>query len=323
MKGFLYGLTVVSVLGFAVVLSLAASDEDAFPGRSATLGVEGTGNLICAFGDSIFGFDTQGPAGDNQILGVEFDGIFFYSTGGNSGVDPNKVYVFDASGNYVSSFDQYRSTGWGWRDLAWDGDTLYGSDDGNVTKFGIDGTDYGDFPGPLSPNRALAYDPATGHFWTASFSSSIYEFDKTGTVIGSPHPNTMAIYGMAWDDVSSDGPWLWVYSQDGAPYPATVSQYDPINYIYTGLSFIAQACSMAGGITFTTDWDTGLGILACAGQTTPDNVVLYEILEISARDVKPVTIDSPGALVAPGVAITPCATVTNSGDSTETFYTKN
>jgi hypothetical protein len=47
----------------------------------------------------------------------------------------------------------------------------------------------------------------------------------------------------------------------------------------------------------------------------------WEITPAAGRDVWPDAIDSPGALVMPGVPVTPMATVFNGGDSTETFYT--
>lgn len=320
MKGFLCGLTAVCVLAFAAALCSAADDADRFPLVRINLGIEGTGNLICAFGDSVFGFDAEGGAGDNQCLGVEFDGTNFLVTGGNSGSDPNNVYIYDSGGNYQSSFSQFRSTSWGWRDLAYDGSHFYGSDDGNITEFDISGTDFGDFTGaPLPYNRALAYDPVTDHFYSADWGSNIYEFDRSGTQIGN-WTNTYSAYGMAWDDVSSGGPWLWVFTQESPG--AVVYQWDPINHVYTGVSLdVTTGGSIAGGAAFTTDWDPSLGILFTLHQKTPDVVIGYEITPAAGRDVSPFSIDSPGALVAPGATITPCATVQNTGDSTETFYT--
>ncbi len=324
MKGSLYVLTIVLFLCSAMGIALAIDKTDSFPGRRITLGIGGSGNSICAFGDSIFGFDAGGPSGDTQLLGVEFDGTNFFVTGGNSATDPNKVYLFDAAGSYVSSFDQFRSTGWGWRDLAWDGDTLYGGDDdGQITKFGIDGSDYGDFPSPVTPARALAYDPATDHFYTTSWTANIYEIDRSGAVIGSwaQAPASYSVYGMAWDDVSPGGPWLWIFHQD--PYPAaTIAQWDPVNHIYTGVTLdVTTNSSIAGGACVTTEWDPSLAIIFTLHQADPDVVIGFELAAAAGRDVHPETIDSPGALVMPGVPVAPMATVWNTGDSTETFYT--
>ncbi len=54
---------------------------------------------------------------------------------------------------------------------------------------------------------------------------------------------------------------------------------------------------------------------------TGDLMICAFVSLAAARDVHPETIDSPGALVMPGVPVTPMATVWNTGDSTETFYT--
>jgi len=319
MRVFLCVLATTCILLAGAELCLCVENADRFVGPKVVLGSGGAGNQICAFGDSVFGFDAETPSGDNHILGIEFDGTNFYITGGNSGVDPNKVHIFDAAGNYVSSFDQFRSVAWGWRDLAFDGETLYGSDDAMVTKFGTDGTDYGDFSGPENPNRALAYDPVSGHFYTANFGASIYEFDKSGVTHGT-YPNTYAAYGMAWDAVSSGGPWLWVFTQDGMG--SMIYQWDPVSHTYTGLSLdVTRNSGIAGGACFTTEWDPSLGILFTVEQATPDAVLGWEITPAAGRDVHPDAIDSPGPLVMPGVPITPMVTVSNSGDSTETFYT--
>jgi hypothetical protein len=173
--------------------------------------------VITDYHDSVYCF-TLDTLTDTQFLGVEFDGTNFWVTGGNSGGSPNKLYKYDATGNLLNTYDQNSSAGWGWRDLAFDGTYLWGSDDTIVDQIDpATGLPTGvTMTGPISPCRALAYDPATGNFWTASFSSSIYEFNAGGTV--NTYGNTFAIYGMAWDDVSTDGPWLWVFSQVRSRY---------------------------------------------------------------------------------------------------------
>ena len=239
------------------------------------------------FSDIHFIYDVEGPSGDFQCLGVEFNGTHFFITGGNSGNQPNKVYIFDRDGNYVRSFNQTTDTYWGWRDLAWDGTYLYGSEDNYVDQFYPNGTYVGRFPGPgISPCRALAYDPATDHFWTADGDSPIYEFDRNGTVIHE-YSNDFPIYGMAWDDVSPDGPWLWIFAQKGYPAAATIYQFDPINGKYTGVSFKgwynASQYGVAGGLCFTTEWDKNYSILVGLTQNFPDCIVGYEISLIDAK----------------------------------------
>ena len=190
-------------------------------------------------GEILWWYDVQEPTGDPQCTGVEFDGTYYYVTGGNAGSEPNKIHIFDVDGNYITSVDQVSSPGWGWIDIAYDGNHMYSSDDSYITEWYITGLPddpvlnlVTDFPGPLSGNYGLAYDPATDHFWSAKFSEPIYEFDRSGTVINS-FTNSYSILGLAWDDVSGDGPWLWVYSA----HPGTIRQFDPINGVYTGVVY--------------------------------------------------------------------------------------
>ena len=244
--------------------------------------------VILDFGDELFRFDPETPTGDQRILGIEFDGLYFWFTGANDQIN-HKLHKFDINGSYIESFDQGTSSTWGWRDLAWDGQHLYASDENEFAVIDpATGQKIGDLPMPTvfnPPLRALAWDPATDHFWAANWESPIIEFDRTGNVINN-YFNSKSTYGMAWDDVSEGGPYLWVYSQEGAP-ATEISQFDPVAGEYTGISFYAIDSSgndaIAGGICFTTEWDPSLGIVACVLQDEydPDIAAGYEITPAS------------------------------------------
>jgi hypothetical protein len=242
--------------------------------------------IIADFQDSVFAVDL-GPLGDTQLLGLEFDGQYFWVTGGNSGSDPNILYKLDAQGNLVDQFNQTGTTSWGWRDMAFDGEFLYGSDDGIIDQIdpatgNITGVT---ISGPENPNRALAYDPATDHFFTANWGSAIYEFDRSGTVYNL-WGNSKSVYGMAYDDISTDGPWIWVFSQDGNPM-MEISQFDPSSGTYTGLSWQCALPTgfvdgMAGGACLSTDWDPSIAALFVLGQGDPNDFIYgYEIAPFS------------------------------------------
>lgn len=255
-----------------------SSNDEASP---SSAGGEGGAVDSPGFADIHFSYDLQAATGEIQSLGVEFDGTYFYVTGGNSGGDPNKVYVFDRKGDYYYSFDQdpaYSSPGWGWRDLAWDGTYLYGSDSTNIVQFQTNGIVVDTIPGPgINPCRGLAYDAATDHFWTAGFNTGIYEIDRAGTVINTFSSN-YAIYGLAWDNACPDGPWLWVFAQEGSP-AVTVYQFDPVAGVYTGVSFTSVG-DVAGGACFTTELEPPYGILAVVGQGFPDRLVGHEVCQL-------------------------------------------
>ncbi len=243
---------------------------------------------LADFGDEVLSFDPQTPTGDDGCVGVEFDGRYFWVTG-RHGVDEfHKLHKYDRDGNLVASYEQNTLSLWGWRDLAFDGGYLYASDENELAVIDTatgQKIDTLHMPSSIPPPlRGLAYDPSTNHFWAANFSSNIIEFDRAGQTIHA-FPNDHHIFGLAWDDASRDGPWLWVFSQDGGPQ---VSQFDPRAGIYTGLSFTVIDHNggdpdQAGGACFSTEWDQSKGVLFCLvmGRTTQfdsfDNVQGYEI----------------------------------------------
>ncbi|HEX7319060.1 MAG TPA: T9SS type A sorting domain-containing protein [bacterium] len=239
-------------------------------------------------GDVIYELDVQLICNDNQLLGIEWDGECFYITGGATATDPNKVYVVDTLGTLIHTYDQPGySTGWGWRDLAWDGvngpgggvmDTLYGSVDGNVAKFSLDGaalTYYGGFAGPQNPNRALGYDNDQEVFFTANFASDCYMFNKTSSNLMNV-ANTLNMYGCAYD---SDSNWVWWHSQDpaGGTFADQLTQMDPATMAFTGLTYAPSnftliTAGIAGGLCYGSNFRNS-DVLFLLVQGTPDDIV--------------------------------------------------
>jgi len=264
-------------------------------------------------GDILFDFDVQTPVGDNQCLGVEYDGEFFWVTGGGNDADPNKLYKLDASGVLIDTYDQPgHSTGWGWRDIAFDGTYLYASVDGDVDQIDpATGQFTGEtIDGPEEPNRALAYDPANDHFFTANFGSPIYEFNRDGDIINT-FANSYAIYGLAFDDFTPGGPYLWVHSQDGVdPFLVQVSQFDIAAGDYTGVTYVGyyETEGMAGGACFYVEGETA----TLVGLTQGTPVDLIYGMDVGASDAPELEIEITGGFGA-GAVITNVGI----GDATE------
>lgn len=249
-----------------------------------------------ALGEVIFEMDAETPTGDNQLLGVEFDGTYFYVTGGAGGADPNKVYVIDTLGNMVLAVDQPDLLGyWGWRDLCWDGaytgtdriDTLYGSCDQYVHKFGISFADstlqhYGSFPGPCHPlNRALAYMEDSSWFFTNSGADSNYnyKFSKTNAHIDSSWNRYYFMYGAAYDTDVLEGGFVWWHSQNATtiPFYCLIEQMDAISMDFTGVVFNFSptiiASGIAGGLCFYEGF-RGMDVLFALVQGNPVDIIV-------------------------------------------------
>jgi hypothetical protein len=237
-----------------------------------------------ALGNPLFQLDLEVAIGDNHLVGVEFDGTYYWVTGGNSGSDPNKLYKLNKSGALLTAYDQPGAcTGWGGRDLAFDGNYLYfGCDDNYIHQINpATGGQTGTIHAPLATPRALAYDPATDHFWTANYDSTIYEISRLGTVVKSCQAVGLSTYGMAWDAVTAGGPRLWLWSQDGEPL-AKASQFNPRTCALTGVSFAGKAIgtptnNLAAGAAFSLDLVPGKAVLLGMHQASPDALVGYDV----------------------------------------------
>jgi hypothetical protein len=275
--------------------------------------------------DLLLSADVGGLTADNQLLGGEFaDGQFYITSG--AGTDPNVVYMVSADGLTLNGqFDQWSSPGWGWRDLAYDGTYMYGSDDLVVDAFDLGGNPVpgSNINGPYSPCRALAYDPVLDHFWTASFSSPLYEFDRTGAVIWSGSTGLSGVYGAAWDDGAPDGPWLWIFDQSGTPQ-TSVHQFNPVTHTMTGFSYQVPLLptstdQLAGGLFFTDEWDPSYYVLGGVTQGTPNDMVFVLEMYDAANPYAPaapenlvVTPDAGGALTCDLTWDLPTTTVNGS-----------
>ncbi|NNG27852.1 MAG: hypothetical protein HKM87_10025, partial [Ignavibacteriaceae bacterium] len=206
-----------------------------------------TGGIIDAPGDVLYGWDLDALTGENGNLGVEYAyGYLWVTSRGLVSPLGNKVTKIDVTDPMnpvvVDSMSQGTTSAWGWRDMAYDGTYLYASDSDSVVQFDpATMTVTGSFPGVNNPNRALAWDPVTDHFWTASFTSDMWEFDRTGAIINQ-FPSATSMYGAGWDSWSTDGPWLWANGGTGT----NVIQVDPLTGLATGTSYWVSGSSDGG-----------------------------------------------------------------------------
>jgi len=229
-----------------------------------------------AFGDNLFTIDASVSTGHQLLLGVEYvNGEYWVTSGGaTASTDPNYYFQLDSAGAVINSWPQPTTSDWGWRDLAFDGTYLYTSDSNVLVEIDpADGQPTGTtIPCPENPCRALAYDPVADHFWTANFGSSIYEFDRTGTVINT-FANSLTLYGLAWD-----GTTLWGCSQDPN---VNVTALDPATGAPTGPSFVGDGSGggtpISGGCTYSNTVVPGSEVVMVMHQATSDTIVGYDV----------------------------------------------
>lgn len=228
--------------------------------------------------DLLFNSEAGITCNDNQLLGVAFAGQHFYISGGNNGLDPNKVYLLNPDGSYYAEFDQWGPPGWGWRELTYDGVYLYACQDNMIYAMDLDGNPVPsmNIMLPFSPASALAYDPVLNHFWVVA-GIMLYEITRTGTVLWFSPFSGGAPVGLAWDDAAPDGPWLWMFFQGGSP-PTIIQQFDPIIHLLTGFSYQlpllpGSTNQAAGGLFFAADWHPAYWVLGGLTQGTPEDQI--------------------------------------------------
>ena len=238
-----------------------------------------------ALGDPLVTIDVEGAAGNNLLLGVEFALGHYWVTGGDASSGLGWLYAISPAGSLVGTYQQAAGcTGWGGRDLAYDGTHLYyGCDDGLIHEVdpATGGATGVTIPSPIVPARALAYDAATDHFWTANWDSSLYEIDRTGAIIHTFAAIGLSTYGFAWDSWSPGGPYLWAYSQDGGDPALLASQINPATGTLTGVSFLGTGAAgeMAGGAATSVEipGQTNRVCLVTMTQGVTDAVVVYDL----------------------------------------------
>jgi hypothetical protein len=232
-------------------------------------------------GDLLFTLEVENITGDLRCIGLEFDDENFWVTGAS---DFTKAYLYKISwcGELLGTYPQPPANWgtWGWRDLTWDGEYLYAGSDAHYPGYiaqidpatgSVTGVYYGPFP--INPCRALAYDEREDCFWTASFSSSIYQCFKDGSSISYTNPG-LALYGAAVEASDPDDPMLWWCSQDGSG--SLFSEFSLKTKTFTGKTFDPGGGGIAGG-SCAFDMGGGVWVLAVIMQAAPDYIAVYDL----------------------------------------------
>jgi len=183
--------------------------------------------------------------------GCETDGSFLYTSKLNSDV----FFKYTMDGNFAGSFTIPNCEQiW---DMAWDGQYFYGSYASNTgASYNICIMDFetqtmaGTFYAPCRA-RAIAYNDDLDAFYANDINSDITLFDRNGNILNTfPVGSGRAYTGLAYDNYSAGGPYLWGFGQDCGG--GTLVQMDASTGIETGATFDVVndlgSTSYAGGL---------------------------------------------------------------------------
>jgi len=231
--------------------------------------------LICLFGLNTFAQQNQVEIAPNSnvnpdaiisrdTLNLQFS---FPCTAfvGEYGVNTNgsDIYVTQWYGNLIARYDEFGTVYDTFsipgvshiRDLAYDGQYYYGSPfESFFYILDLDNKVLIDTIHTSFQIRGMAYDPDNDVLWASEcWFPMFYKMDKQGNILDSWLPSGItldAISGLAYDNNSPDGPFLWGFSQDSTG--AIIIKYDIANQAQTGnmidVSTLATSGYYAGGL---------------------------------------------------------------------------
>ncbi|NQT35559.1 T9SS type A sorting domain-containing protein [bacterium] len=152
---------------------------------------------------------------DTRIEGVVFIDNRFYIAGANQWDredGANMIYVLNREGELINEFEQVGESRYGMRDLAYDGELIWGSGADSVFGFTRDGEQVRSFIGPYSPNSSLAWDSDREVLWVSGrVSNEIVAYDTSGNEVARIPRFGLRLYGLAYWPGDPDGYPLYVF----------------------------------------------------------------------------------------------------------------
>ena len=251
--------------------------------------------------DVLFQFDAGGLTASLYLVGLGFDGTYFYCPTFNSGT----IYRFEKNGTYLDSITIPGVPNI--IDLAYDGTYFYGQ--GQTPTNVIYQMDFttqtlvGTIPSPHAAWN-IAYDAVHDGFWIGQWSTYLDLIDRNGVIIDTISPAPDSMLGLAWDPWTHiegyDGPFLWISTGTSTGMPNIIKVIDlATKTLIPGVEHNVAAelgNGMAGGLELTMDYQTGLAVLIGMTQGADplaDYAFGYEIATTNAPPLPPAAPTGP------------------------------
>ncbi len=185
---------------------------------------------------------------DSRIEGVVFVNNRFYVTGANrSGRvnEPDAIYILNRQGELLDTLSQPDTLNgsYGMRDLAWDGNLIWGSGCDIIVGMNLEGEVEAVIEGPYGSNHSLAWDPDRELLWCSGVTQGITGVNRDGDEVATLDRKGFRIYGLAyWEDDPDDHPLYIFHNPQGDRQH--VHKMNPVN---GDTMFAADLGSRVGG----------------------------------------------------------------------------
>jgi hypothetical protein len=199
-----------------------------------------TSNLILGeLGDTLFNFNLFDlPLSDTaRFVGVAYAQDHFWFS---ANIFPDQKFIVKVNneGNLVATYPQPSFFGDRWSAIATDGNYLFGTERRNITIWSIESTSLAGVISTGTINAdAMTYDPNKKYFYVSNSVGAIRVIDRNGDDVSflvTPYE----IEGLAWDNYSPEGPFLWALVRDDSLIGAKCKalRLDPETGVFTGVS---------------------------------------------------------------------------------------
>jgi len=164
--------------------------------------------------------------GDSRIEGVIFDGESFYCAGANDDA-PNLIYHLDREGRLLDTLVQPGHSVYGFKDLAWDGELIWGSGEDSVYALRRDGAVVHRWWGVYNPINNIAFDTEENILWASVLVNDIIAFDRSGNYLGRRiERRNLRIDGLAYFADDPDSAGLYAVVVPGNLQPPQIHKFD-------------------------------------------------------------------------------------------------
>lgn len=234
---------------------------------------ENEGNGDVPFSTEIIAFPDEDPLAPLELLGIfpaheiiedrNLQGVVFaedhyFIAGGNSGGDPNNIYVVSREGELVRTFDQAGDSRLGMRDLAYDGELIWGSDADMIYAFTTEGEVVRQFDAPYNPSYGLTWDEDNDLLWVAGRNQEIVSMDLDGNVIQELErpEDGPGVYALAYYPDDEDGYPLYLFTRLD-DWQLRLTKCDPATGDYIEVTnFDEPEGGRASGLEITRNYDS-------------------------------------------------------------------
>ncbi|MCF7809782.1 carboxypeptidase-like regulatory domain-containing protein, partial [bacterium] len=222
--------------------------------------------------------EIQDACGDDMLAGAVFAEDRFFISGGNNGNNPNKIYVLNTDMEVVNEFDQFVDDRYGMRDLAYDGELIWGAVEGTFYGF----TTAGDLEIEFSVDanlegRALAWDPVDEVLLASDISTDIFAINRDGDVVETyRRPAELRIYGLGvWPD-DPDDCYLYVFCRGPDNVGIDAFKVNPATGEYMLAQYFDVGDGRPSGIMITNQLDVYSWVIVSLVQN-PDRLNIWQL----------------------------------------------